>query len=82
VSLSKDKGSSLVKSYRVAMVKSTKGPAKAIVIFMVTATTKAGKANVEIIIPGKSSDRIQEMHMKIIHTVIECVERQLFPENY
>jgi D-sedoheptulose 7-phosphate isomerase len=41
-----------------------------------------GKANVEIIIPGKSSDRIQEMHMKIIHTVIECVERQLFPENY
>ncbi|MFM8270529.1 MAG: SIS domain-containing protein [Pseudomonadota bacterium] len=41
-----------------------------------------GKANVEIIIPGKSSDRIQEMHMKIIHTVIECVERRLFPENY
>jgi len=41
-----------------------------------------GKADLEIIIPGKSSDRIQEMHMKIIHSVIECVERQLFPENY
>ncbi|NBX76769.1 MAG: SIS domain-containing protein [Proteobacteria bacterium] len=41
-----------------------------------------GKANLEVIIPGKSSDRIQEMHMKIIHTVIECVERNLFPQNY
>lgn len=41
-----------------------------------------GKANLEIIIPGKSSDRIQEMHMKIIHSLIECVERRLFPENY
>lgn len=41
-----------------------------------------GKADVEIVIPGQSSDRIQEMHMKIIHSVIECAERQLFPENY
>ncbi len=35
-----------------------------------------------IIIPAQTSDRIQEMHIKIIHTVIECVERKLFPENY
>jgi len=41
-----------------------------------------GKADVELIIPAKSSDRIQEMHMKLIHTAIECVERRLFPENY
>ena len=39
-------------------------------------------ADHSIIIPAATSDRIQEMHIKIIHTVIETVERQLFPENY
>lgn len=41
-----------------------------------------GLSDLEIIIPGQHSDRIQEMHMKIIHSVIESVERELFPENY
>jgi D-sedoheptulose 7-phosphate isomerase len=35
-----------------------------------------------IIVPGSTSDRIQELHIKIIHTVIEAVERELFPELY
>jgi D-sedoheptulose 7-phosphate isomerase len=35
-----------------------------------------------IVIPATTSDRIQEMHIKIIHTVIETVERELFPQNY
>ena len=35
-----------------------------------------------IIIPGQTADRIQEMHIKLLHTVIETVERELFPENY
>jgi D-sedoheptulose 7-phosphate isomerase len=35
-----------------------------------------------IIVPAQTSDRIQEIHIKIIHTVIETVERQLFPELY
>jgi D-sedoheptulose 7-phosphate isomerase len=35
-----------------------------------------------IIVPAQTSDRIQEVHIKIIHTVIETVERKLFPENY
>ncbi len=35
-----------------------------------------------IVIPAQTSDRIQEMHIKLIHTVIETVERQLFPQNY
>jgi D-sedoheptulose 7-phosphate isomerase len=35
-----------------------------------------------IIVPGTTSDRIQELHIKIIHIVIETVERQLFPELY
>lgn len=29
-----------------------------------------------------SADRVQEVHIKIIHTLIEGVERTLFPENY
>jgi D-sedoheptulose 7-phosphate isomerase len=39
-------------------------------------------ADLAIVVPAQTSDRIQEMHIKIIHTVIETVERQLFPENY
>jgi len=35
-----------------------------------------------IIVPAETSDRIQEIHIKIIHIVIESVERVLFPENY
>jgi D-sedoheptulose 7-phosphate isomerase len=35
-----------------------------------------------IIVPGKTSDRIQELHIKIIHIVIETVERTLFPSLY
>lgn len=42
----------------------------------------AGLADLAIVIPATTSDRIQEMHIKIIHTVIETVERALFPENY
>jgi D-sedoheptulose 7-phosphate isomerase len=38
-------------------------------------------ADVSILIPGKTSDRIQEMHIKLLHTVIESAEAQLFPEN-
>lgn len=39
-------------------------------------------ADLSIIIPAQTSDRIQEMHIKLIHTVIETVEREIFPENY
>lgn len=39
-------------------------------------------ADLAIVIPAQTSDRIQEMHIKIIHTVIETVERELFPQNY
>jgi D-sedoheptulose 7-phosphate isomerase len=38
--------------------------------------------DVAIVVPAKTSDRVQEVHIKIIHTVIETLERQLFPENY
>ena len=34
------------------------------------------------IVPAKTSDRIQEVHMVIIHSMIEGIERLLFKENY
>ncbi|MEM6766413.1 MAG: D-sedoheptulose 7-phosphate isomerase [Bacteroidota bacterium] len=42
----------------------------------------AGSGDIEWIIPGTTSDRIQEIHMIILHTIIELVERKLFPANY
>jgi D-sedoheptulose 7-phosphate isomerase len=39
-------------------------------------------ADLSIVIPAQTSDRIQEMHIKLIHTVIETVERHFFPEHY
>ena len=41
-----------------------------------------GICDYEFIIPGETSDRIQEVHMIILHIIIEGVERILFPENY
>ncbi len=35
-----------------------------------------------IVIEAELSDRIQEMHIKIIHTFIEGIERQVYPDNY
>jgi len=35
-----------------------------------------------IIVPANIADRIQEMHIKIIHLFIEGIERAIFPENY
>ena len=41
-----------------------------------------GMCDFEFIIPGKTSDRVQEIHMMILHIIIEGVERIMFPENY
>jgi D-sedoheptulose 7-phosphate isomerase len=39
--------------------------------------------DVAIVVPvATTSDRIQEIHIKVIHAVIEAVERRLFPANY
>lgn len=35
-----------------------------------------------LIVPSQITDRIQEIHIKCIHIMIEGVERKLFPENY
>ncbi len=41
-----------------------------------------GMCDYEFIIPGATSDRIQEIHMMILHIIIEGVEKIMFPENY
>lgn len=42
----------------------------------------AGACDHEWIVPGDASDRIQELHMLILHTIIEGIERKMFPQNY
>lgn len=41
-----------------------------------------GQAHHELIVAGATSDRIQEIHMLVLHILIEGVERELFPANY
>ena len=38
--------------------------------------------DIPIIVEGEITDRIQEIHIKIIHIFIEGIERELFPEHY
>lgn len=39
----------------------------------------AGRCDHEWIVPGRTPDRIQEIHMLILHCLIEAVEHRLFP---
>lgn len=41
-----------------------------------------GACDFEFIVPAETSDRVQEIHMIILHIIIEGIERVLFPENY
>jgi D-sedoheptulose 7-phosphate isomerase len=41
-----------------------------------------GVGNVNFLISGSTSDRIQEVHMTILHVMIEGMERLMFPSNY
>ncbi|MFC1898581.1 D-sedoheptulose 7-phosphate isomerase [Candidatus Cloacimonadota bacterium] len=42
----------------------------------------SGICNMELIAPGITTDRIQEVHIAVLHIIVETVERILFPENY
>ena len=42
----------------------------------------AKHCDIPIIVPGATTDRIQELHIKVIHIAIECAEKRLFPELY
>lgn len=38
-----------------------------------------GRADVEWIVPGDAAERIQELHMLILHVLVESVEQRMFP---
>lgn len=38
--------------------------------------------DVPLIVPSQVTDRIQEVHIKIIHIFIEGIERELYPSHY
>jgi D-sedoheptulose 7-phosphate isomerase len=47
------------------------------------ATPLTALADIALITPGgKYADRVQELHIKVIHILIELVERRLAPQNY
>ncbi|WP_312602007.1 MULTISPECIES: SIS domain-containing protein [Pseudomonas] len=62
--------------------------AKANGILLVALTGRQGSplgalADIEICAPGgRYADRVQELHIKAVHILIELVERGLFPDNY
>jgi D-sedoheptulose 7-phosphate isomerase len=62
--------------------------AKAIGMRVITLTGREGSAlaqlaDIDICTPGgQFADRVQELHIKVIHLLIELVEREFFPENY
>ena len=35
-----------------------------------------------IVVPSADTGRIQEIHIKVVHALIELIERRLFPANY
>jgi len=42
-----------------------------------------GIVDIPVVVPlATGSDRIQEVHIKVLHAVIEAVEREMFPANY
>jgi len=46
-------------------------------------TPIVGLADIPIVTPGGTyADRVQELHIKVIHILIELVERRLAPDNY
>ena len=52
-------------------------------IHTVLSTKAKSLVDIPIIVPrAETSDRIQEIHIKVIHIVIETVEREMFPRNY
>jgi D-sedoheptulose 7-phosphate isomerase len=62
--------------------------ARALGVKVVALTGKPGSAlealaDVCICAPGGDfADRVQELHIKVLHILIELVERKLSPENY
>jgi D-sedoheptulose 7-phosphate isomerase len=63
-----------------------RGPERGLKVIGLTGkvgSTLGRLADVEICTPaGTFADRVQELHIKVIHMLIELVERAMFPANY
>ena len=44
--------------------------------------TLNNKCDLQLIAPGNTTDRIQEIHIAVLHIIIETIERIMFPSNY
>jgi D-sedoheptulose 7-phosphate isomerase len=55
---------------------------KVILLLGKTGGALKGRGDVEWVVDHKVTERIQEIHMLLLHLMIEGVERILFPENY
>ena len=55
---------------------------------VISLTGRSGSAlseisDIDICTPaGKYADRVQELHIKVLHIIVELIERNLFPDNY
>lgn len=43
-----------------------------------TGGTLKGVCDLQLVVPGETADRIQELHMLVLHTLVELVEIRLF----
>ena len=41
-----------------------------------------GLSDRSLVVPASDTGRIQEIHIKVVHALIELVERELYPANY
>ena len=41
-----------------------------------------GLCDRSLVVPASDTGRIQEIHIKVVHALIELVERELYPANY
>ncbi len=70
------------KNILMALASAKKMNLKTVALLGKTGGEAKSTADLSIVVPAQTSERIQELHIKIIHTSIEAVERDLFPENY
>jgi D-sedoheptulose 7-phosphate isomerase len=38
--------------------------------------------DLSIVVPSADTGRIQEIHIKVVHALIELIEREMYPDNY
>lgn len=41
-----------------------------------------GLCDLAVVVPATDTGRIQEIHIKVVHALIELIERELYPDNY